>query len=252
MPAHSHNRRTPFTLSVLACLTFCSSSVIANARAVTCKASWHSLPAASELQGFQLGMTMEQLKVVAPQIVFGRIDSLGSSKTSISPAFDPNADKSKFQDVRTISFELLDGRVVSLWIGYDTSFKWSTVPEFVTGISKSLSLPNAWTEKARARQMMCSDFEVTVSMIAQSPSLRIVDTVAAQTLAERRTAAVEEAEASESEDSEPEEIVADRKTKTYYQGNCRPRDPISDADRILFKSAEDAEKAGYSLSKSCS
>ena len=256
MPDHSQNARTLCIQLALALLTFCASPIfaptVANAQAVTCKASWHSLPAASELKGFQLGMTMEQIKAVAPQIVFGRIDSLGSSKTSISPAFDPNPDKSKFQDVRTISFELLDGRVVSLWIGYDTSFKWSTVPDFVTGISQSLSLPNAWTEKSRGKQMMCTDFEITVSMIGQSPSLRIVDTVAAQTLAARRTAAAEEAEASESEDSEPEEIVADRKTKTYYQGNCRPRDPISDADRILFKSAEDAEKAGYTLSRGCS
>ena len=241
------------TLLVLACLTFFYSPVRAKAQGVLCKASLRSLPAASELKGFKLGMTMEQLKAVAPQIVSGKPDSFGSSKTSISPAFDANADKSKFQDIRTISFDLLDGRVVSLWIGYDTSFKWSTFPAFVTGISQSLLLPNAWTDwKYRSKQMTCTDFEVTVSMIAQSPSLRIVDTVAVRTLAARRTAAAAAAAASESEDSEPDEIVADRETKTYYQGNCQPRDPITDANRILFKSAAEAEKAGYTLSRGCS
>ena len=250
MPPLSHNARTSWILLALACLTFVYFPILVSAQSVPCKASLRSLPAAPELKGFQLGMTMEQIKAIAPQIVFGKTDSLGSSKTSISPAFDPNADKSKFQDVRTVSLDLLDGRVVSLWIGYDTNFKWSTVPAFVTGISQSLSLPNAWTDwKSRGQQMTCSDFEVTVSMIAQSPSLKIVDTVAAQTLDARRTAAAEETEASESETEETElgaeEFIGDRKSKIYYLPTCQPEKEISEENRVVFKSASDAVKAGY-------
>ncbi|HKR61743.1 MAG TPA: hypothetical protein VJS64_18800 [Pyrinomonadaceae bacterium] len=253
MFSHSHHVGTRLILVVLAYLTFCSVSIVARGQSVQCKATLRSLPAAPELKGFQLGMTREQLKVLTPEMVFSRTDSFGSSKTTINPAFDPRAERSKFQDVRTISLDLLDGRVVSLWIGYDKNFKWNTVPDFVTGISQSLSLPNAWTEwRSRGRNIICTDFEITVSIIANSLSFRLVDTVAAETLAARRGAAANEAEASETEDSNSEEIVADRKTKTYYQGNCRPPDSIAEADRITFKSSGEAEKAGYTLSRGCS
>lgn len=228
------------------------------AQTVPCKVSLNSLPAAPELKGFHLGMTMEQAKTHVPQIVFGRTDALGSSKTTINPGFDPQADKSKFLDVRSISLDFLDGRLVSLWIGYDSNFKWTGVPEFVAGISQSLSLPNAWTEwKVRGRKMRCTDFELTVTTIAQSPGFRIVDSGAEETLVARRNAAAEEAEAMETEPdpeeaSDPEEILADRKTKTYYQGTCRPAAPIAEANRITFKTTAEAEKAGYQLSRACS
>jgi hypothetical protein len=204
-------------------------------------------------------MTIEQAKANAPLIVFPPPDPLGSIKTTINPAFDARTDKSKFQDVRTISLDFLDDHLVSLWIGYDPSFKWSTVEDFVTGISKSLGLPNAWSEwKSRGKQMTCTDFELTVSVIAQSPSFRILDRAAVETLAARRNAAAEAAEAEsetgeESEgESQPEEILADSKTKTYYQGNCRPQTPIVEVNRVTFKTTAEAEKAGYKLSRSCS
>jgi hypothetical protein len=222
------------------------------AQTVPCKVPLSSLSAAPELKGFQLGMTMEEAKLQAPLLVFPPADPLGNIKTTINPGFDPRAEKSKFQDVRTISLDFLDGRLVALWIGYDANFRWSTVEAFVTGITKSLNLPNAWSDwKSRGKQMICTDFEVTVSTIAQSPSLRIVDTAAEKTLTARRNAAAEEVEANEADDSE-EEIVADSKTKTYYQGTCRPSDPIAEANRVTFKSTVEAEKAGYTLSRGCS
>ncbi len=222
------------------------------AQAVPCKVSLSALPAAPELKGFHLGMTMEEAKAHVPQIVFGPTDALGSSQTTINPGFDPRADNSRFQDVRSISLDFLDGRLVSLWIGYDSNFKWPTVADFVAGISQSLALPNSWAEwKLRGQQMRCADFQLTISMVAQSPSFRVVDSAAEDTLVARRTAAAEEAEAMESdEDTESEEIVADRKTKTYYQGDCRPA-TISEANRITFKTTAEAEKAGYTPSRAC-
>lgn len=240
---------------ILILLVFLFPTAVA-AQTVPCKVSLSSLPAAPELNGFHLGMTMEQAKAHVPQIVFGPTDLLGSNKTTVNPGFDPRADKTKFQDVRSISLEFLDGRLVSLWIGYDSNFKWLGVPEFVAGISQSLSLPNAWTEwRVRGRQMRCTDFELTVTPVAQSPSFRILDTRAEETLVARRNAAAEEAEAMETESeeaSEPEEIVGDRKTKIYYQGDCRPAVPIAEANRITFKTTAEAEKAGYTLSRACS
>ncbi len=76
-----------------------------------------------------------------PQIQFDRADEFGVSKTSISPFFDPRFDKASFADVRTISLDFLDGKLVALWIGYESTFKWKTLDEFVAGISKSLNLP---------------------------------------------------------------------------------------------------------------
>ena len=242
-----------FQFSILVVIVFLFPLFVA-AQTAACKVTLASLPAAPELNGFHLGMTMEQAKAHVPQIVFGPTDPLGSSKTTINPGFDPRSDKSKFQDVRSISLDFLDGRLVSLWIGYETNFKWTGVPEFVAGISQSLSLPNAWTEwKLRGRQLRCTDFELTVSMIAQAPSFRIVDSSAEELLVARRKAAAEEAEETESDDaSDSEEIIADRKTKTYYQGSCRPATPITEPNRITFKTADEAEKAGYTLSRSCS
>jgi len=227
--------------------------LVASAQTGPCTLSVSSLPAAPELKGFYIGMTMEQAKAHVPQIVFGHTDPLGSTKTTINPAFDPRTDKSQFQDVRSISLEFLDGRLNSLWIGYDASFKWNSVTDFVNGISKSLALPDTWTDsRSRSKALTCKDFQLTVSIIAQSPSFRIVDTAATEILTARRNAAAEESEAAETEGSESEEIVADRKTKTYYPGSCRPTIPITEANRVTFKTITEAEQAGYTPSRICS
>jgi hypothetical protein len=131
------------------------------------------------------------------------------------------------------------------------------VSDFETGISQTLSLPNAWRNwKARGAQMSCADFELTISLIAQAPSFRIIDTAALETLTARRAAAAAaeaEAEAEEEETTESApEIVADRKAKTYFQNGCHPQVPIAEINRITFKTTAEAEKAGYTLSKGCS
>ena len=89
----------------------------------TCTAKLADLRQPEELRGFRLGMTTEQVKARVPQVVFGKKDDLGISKTSFSPDFDPRIDKSNFADVRTVSLDFLDGRVTSLWIGFDNTFK---------------------------------------------------------------------------------------------------------------------------------
>src|SRR6266496_1225269 len=96
------------------------------------------LPQGPELLGFRVGMTSEQVKVRVPQVAFGRTSEFGSSSTTINPDFDPRIDKSTFPGVRTVSLDFLDGRLFSLWVGYDSTFKWHSVEEFVRGISQSL------------------------------------------------------------------------------------------------------------------
>jgi len=217
-----------------------------------CKVKLSELPQAAELSGFRMGMTMDQVKARVPQVVFGRTDHLGTSKTSINPYFDSRIDKSAFADVRTVSLDFLDGRVTSLWIGYEPTFKWSTVADFVKGISQSLSLPDAWSPwKSQGQQLKCPDFQVTVSSVARGPSFRILDLTAGETLTARRIAKEEEKEAPAENKEEEAKILGDKKSKIYYPADCEVAKEISKSNRTIFKTALEAEKAGYKPAKEC-
>ncbi len=227
---------------LLAILAF-ACSWRASAQEVQCSLKLAELPVSAELVGFRLGMTSDQVKARVPQVVFGRTDEFAVSKTSINPDFDPRIDKASFPGVRTISLDFLDDRVTSLWLGYDGSFKWQTVDDFVKGISQALRLPTAWSPwRTRGQRLRCTDFEVTVSMLGEGPSFRILDLKAEETIAARRQAREEQLAAMEEGE---EEIIADKKSKRFFVGDCRPLVAVKESDRIVFKSQVEAEKAGY-------
>ncbi|MFN2500305.1 MAG: hypothetical protein ABR557_14590, partial [Pyrinomonadaceae bacterium] len=137
---------------------------------------------------------VEQVKARIPKLVLGRTDQFGVAKTSINPEFNPNVDQSIFQGVRTVSFEFLDKRLFSLWIGYNSSFKWQRLDEFLPEISKALNLPNMWkTSSWRGQELDCEDFQATVKLIAGSPSILLTDKAAKQVI-EKRMALKEEEE----------------------------------------------------------
>jgi hypothetical protein len=214
-----------------------------------CALKLAELPNAPELLGFRMDMTTAQVKTRIPQVVFGRVDEFGVSKTSISPDFDSQIDKSSLAGIRTVSLDFLDGRLISLWFGYDGSYKWQTVPDFVKGISLSLRLPDSWRPWKVGQQLNCVDFQMTVVIVAEGPSFHIIDEAAERIVAARREAkeehdaAVEEAAAAE--------VVADKSDMVYYLKGCSPTDEITDENRLVFKSKEEAEKAGYKLAKNC-
>ena len=215
-----------------------------------CSLKLSELPAAPELFGFRMGMSTALLKQRVPQVVFGRDNDFGVSKTSISPDFDPHFDKASLTGIRTVSFDFLDGRLASLWFGYDGSFKWQTVPAFVQGISQSLHLPEVWQPwKVRGQQLSCADFQMTVSIVAEGPSFHIIDETAEQTVAARRQAKEEQDAAME--EGESSEIVADTSAKVYYPEGCTPTEEIKKENRVVFKTKEQAEKAGYKVAKAC-
>jgi len=217
-----------------------------------CKVKLSELSQAAELSGFRMGMTMDQVKARVPQVVFGRTNDLGTAKTSINPYYDSRIDKSAFADVRTVSLDFLDGRVTSIWIGYEPTFKWSTVADFVKGISQSLSLPDAWSPwKSQGQQLKCPDFQVTVSSVARGPSFRILDLTAGETLTARRIAKEEEKEAPAENKEEEAKILGDKKSKIYYPADCEVAKEISKSNRTIFKTALEAEKAGYKPAKEC-
>ena len=214
---------------------------IASAQQSNCSIRLDRLPDASELRGFRLGMTYDQVKSRVPQIRFGRADEFGVSKTSISPFFDPSFDKASFADVRTISLDFLDGKLVTLWVGYESTFKWKTLGEFVAGISKSLNLPAEWAAKRGGRQLTCEGFSILVSLIGGGPSIRVTDETAQETIATRREAAAAAAEL----------VIGDKATRLYYPSDCSALENVAVSNRVTFKDKDEAAKAGYKIAKDC-
>lgn len=229
--------------------------LLAQSVSAQCTKKLSYLPDAPELLGFHLGMTKDQIKARVPQTVFGRPDHFGVTKTTINPYFDPTIDKTKFEGVRSISLDLLDDRLTSLWIGFDETFKAHTAEEFVKLISQSLQLDGNWSYKSRGQQLRCADFQLTVTTVAGGPSFRLIDTAADDLVAERRQAkeeqdAAAEAAATESENTKTE-IVADKNSKTYFPAGCETAKEVSEANKVTFKTAADAEKAGFKAAKNC-
>jgi hypothetical protein len=231
--------------------------LLAQTASAQCSKKLSELPAAPELLGFQLGMTREQIKARVPQTKFGHADPFGVSKTTINPYFDPSIDKTKFEGVRSISLDVLDDRLTSLWIGFDETYKVHTPEEFVKVISKSLQVDGNWSSwKSKGQQLRCADFQLIVSTLAGGPSLRVLDTAADELVAERRQAKEEQdaapAAGGTAESTEtPADLIGDKQSKTYYPNGCQPAKEIAEANKVTFKTAADAEKAGYKAARNC-
>ena len=217
-----------------------------------CTLKKSDLTAAPELLGFRLGMTKQEVKVRVPQTVFGKTDPSGVSKTTINPYFDSKIDKTQFENVRSVSLDLLDEHVTSIWIGFDENFKVLALDDFVKLLSESFHLSSPWSDwKSRGRQVRCADFQLIVTTVARGPSFRLVDTGADDTIAARRAAKEEEQEALEASKTESKEVIADRTTKIFYSPNCPVPKNIADTNRVIFKTQDEAEKAGFKLSPDC-
>ena len=225
--------------------------LLAQSASGQCTKKSTELPAAPELFGFRLGMTKEQIEVKIPKTKFGGEDPFGVSKITINPYFHPTIDKTKFEGVRSISLDLLDNRLTSIWIGFDETFKAQTVDEFVKLISQSLQLTGNWSSwRSKGQQLRCADFQLIVTTVAGTPSFRLLDTAAEDTVAERRQAKEEQDSLAEQGTSE-EEIIGDKQTKTYYPNGCQPAKQIVENNKITFKTTEDAERAGFKAAKNC-
>ena len=226
--------------------------LLAQSASAQCTKKISELPAASELAGFQLGMTKEQIKARVPQTRFGHPDPFGVSKTTINPYFDETIDKTKFQGVRSLSLDLLDDKLTSIWIGFDETFKAHTVEEFVKLISQSLQVNGTWSShKSRGQQLRCADFQLIVTTVAGSPSFRLLDFAADELVAQRRQAKEEADAAAEAASTDDSEIIADKQSKTYYPNGCQPAREIAEANKVVFKTTDEAEKAGFKAAKNC-
>jgi hypothetical protein len=81
-----------------------------------------------------------------------------------------------------------------------------------------------------------------VSLIAGSPSVRLSDDAADETIATRREEAAAAAES---------RVIGDKTSKLYYPADCEASENIPAPNRAVFKNKEEAEKAGYKLAKDC-
>jgi hypothetical protein len=224
---------------ILVALCWCAT---ANAQQSACSLKSDQLKEAPELFGFHLGMTLDQVKARSALIKFGPPDEFGVIKTSINPHYEPRFEKALFADVRTISFDFLDGKLVTLWIGYEETFKWPQLDEFIANLSKALDVPGRWPAKRNGQQLTCDGFSLFASIIARGPNIRVTDEVAQNVIAERREKAAE---------AEETNVVGDSRTLNYYPADCAAKDAVPTASRTVFKNKDEAEKAGYKLAKPC-
>ena len=89
---------------------------------------------------------------------------------------------------------------------------------------------------------------MTVIIVAEGPSFRIIDDAAEQTVATRREEKENQAEETEAADT----VLADKRNKIYYPTGCLGAKGIKEADRVTFETVADAERAGYKAAKNCS
>jgi len=217
-------------------------SAAASGQPTTCSAKLDQVKDTPELFGLRLGMTYEQVKERLPLVQFGPADEIGVVRTSFNPHFDPRVDPKAFEAVRTISLDFLDGKLVTLWIGFEETYKWPKLDQFVNGFATALNLPPQWPVRRMARELVCDHFSVQASIIAGGPSIRITDEQAQNTIAERREEAVAAAEA---------QVIGDLRSKTYYPSDCPAREDVPAISRVVFKNKEVAEQNAYKLAKDC-
>src|ERR1044071_8585638 len=118
---------------VLLLMMICASAAVAQDGKCTLKLA--ELTTSPELRGFRVGMTVEEVRARLPKVQFPRADEFGFASLNIFPDYEQGIDKKSFESVRTVSLEFMDNKVSAVWLGYDKTFKWQTIDEFVAGIT---------------------------------------------------------------------------------------------------------------------
>ena len=161
------------------------------------------------INGLRLGMTPEQVLALFPgsktdKDVQRDLNSppsrFGVSSFMIKPA--KYSTKTKFDRVTQIIFTLFDGRVSTIYVGYDSPV-WEHVDEFVTDFSKGRNLPAADEWEAyvgmdtQLKTLNCKEFEVSLFAGGKNVQInyaQVRDLLALQKYKERRAKAKAEAE----------------------------------------------------------
>jgi hypothetical protein len=148
------------------------------------------------IRGFQLGMSIQEVKTRIPHLTTASGNKFGVSTARV--IFDPRKPmlNSTLKGLRVLFFEFLDGRTTSILAFYDNSIKWNSPDEFVVKTSQAFNLPLAWRplsgsaySAGTARGLKCSDFGVVAGFIETSrasyPAIHLFDTEASATIQRR-------------------------------------------------------------------
>jgi hypothetical protein len=149
-------------LAALAVACACASArAQQQALAQACKLTLEQSPA---LRGFRLGMSLEQFKARYPGVPVTEQPS-GLMTVGLARGGFQGADAAAFEGVNNIGLSFLDGRLVSLWVGYDNTVQWRGVEQFASRVSELLKLPDAWVSEPGADTygMKCAGFQLRVS-----------------------------------------------------------------------------------------
>lgn len=162
---------------------------------------------APDVSGLKLGMTVDQVLALFPG---SREDnelrpSLSRSPTQFGESYfmirpDRYAPKSKPTGISQITFTFLDGRVISLNVGYNGP-EWKHVDEFIEKFSKGKRLPALYVWEAHVgldtqlKTLKCKEFELSIfaggKNVHNINYVKMDDQAAQQKLEERQSKATE-------------------------------------------------------------
>jgi len=160
------------------------------------------------LNGLRLGMTTEQVLALFPgskedpqvsPYVSGPGGPFGTSSFVLRP--EKYESKEKFAGISQITFRLLDGRVSSLYVGFNGP-EWQHVDQFVAKFTEGTNLPPAEGWEAyvgmdtQMKTLKCTDFEIRIFAGGKGGNLNYVemrDLRADKTLKDRRAKAKQKA-----------------------------------------------------------
>lgn len=164
---------------------------------------------APELRGFRLAMTPQNVLARFPGISIEKpdkfglarlrltvIDSVGLIKGPMTRDKGVQADISarpedgsafvlestKFpalNGVRRIELRFIDGRLSFVLVAYDDSIKWDNIDDFVSTVSKNLSLPAEWQTPAEVggegieKELQCDAFTISANVGADPSDSRV-------------------------------------------------------------------------------
>jgi hypothetical protein len=164
---------------------------------------------APELRGFRLAMPQQNVLARFPGVSIEKPDKFGLARLRLSvidsagvikgPATrdkgvqadisarpeDGSAfvlDGAKFpalKGVRRLEFRFIDGRLSFVLVAYDDSIKWDNIDDFVSTVSKNLSLPAEWQTPAEAggesteKELRCDAFAISANVGADPLDSRV-------------------------------------------------------------------------------
>lgn len=174
----------------------------ASEKSAPVRATWLTMAEDRGISGIRLGMPAEQVLALFPgsekeEEIRSSLskNQFGMSSLTIRP--QNYSSKADFAGINQIVLTLLDGRVYTLYVGYDAIAP-EQVDEMVTKFSEGRRLPPAesWEPYVglddQLKTMKCKDYEISVFAGGQNLNInyvQMVDTTAQQKLKQRRAEA---------------------------------------------------------------